>query len=325
MEELSEWLDGVEASSQTDSVESLSSEECRQLADELVVHGLLCDAARRERMHDETRLQGVLAAVDHSESPVASKSRTRSRLAVVSGLAAMAACVLIALAVMRPTTATAAVALERIIESVSQAIDRAYRINVLEEYSERRRPQNLPEERWQTESKEELDGAMLYVGGPHRYVFVRQLKDGRTRVSGCNGIESWAFREDGPVHISHDLARFRGGLPGQQQSIGFTDIRAQLASLREGYEIELHQGEGSEFDRLIAERKSRDVRGPKHVEIEFDSTSGTIYHMLLDGLPRGGGGPKSVSLELVSRTDLGTKFFSHEAHHNTGRQVKVEP
>ncbi|MCA9119242.1 MAG: hypothetical protein H6822_22520 [Planctomycetaceae bacterium] len=324
-DELSEWLDGAGLPPKMDSAVGPSIDDGQRIADELVVHGLLRDAALHDRALEERRIQDALAAIDHDESPANPRSRTRSRVAVVCSVAAMAASVLIAVTLLRPTTATAAVALERIIESVSQSIDRAYRIRVVEEYSEHKRPQDLPEERWLVQSEEELDGSMLYVGGPSRYVFIRKLKDGRTRISGCDGNESWAFREDGPIHVSDDLTRFRGGLPGEQQNLGFTDLYSQLTGLREGYQVALSsEKRGDRLHHLTADRNSREVRGPKHVEIDFDASSGTIHRMFLDGLPRGGGGPKSVEVVLVARDDVDATFYSHTSHHGSGRRVRHE-
>jgi hypothetical protein len=315
---LSDWLDGDEVLSRGD--EDLSpAVDRRHLADELVIHGLLSDAAQRNDIEDEQRITRLLGALDE-----AGASSRKSRLAIVSSLAALAACVLIAVALLRPTTVSAAVALERMIESVSQSVDRAYRLNVREEYANRRRPANLPEERWRVEASEDLDGAHLYVGGVNRYVFVRKLLDGRTRVTGCDGNESWAFREDGPVHVSQDMTRFRGGLPGQRQSLGFTDLYSQLTAFRHGYEIELTSERGEQFGTLVGQRKSSDVRGPKRVEILFDLASGTIHRMVLNGLPRGHGGPKSVEFVLVSEEKVDVDFYSHKSHHDGKRRIKRE-
>ncbi len=108
------------------------------------------------------------------------------------------------------------------------------------------------------ESNEQIDGAKLYVRGADKYVFVRLLKDGRQRVSGCDGEQSWAFREDGPIHVSSDLSRFRGGMPGQKQDIPFINIHSHLAQLRTGYDVELMSDqpessrENTSFDHLVA-------------------------------------------------------------------------
>ena len=244
----------------------------------------------------------------------------------LAGGAGLAACLLVAFFVTRPSTLSAAEALERIIQSATQSVDRAYEIHVLEEYRQRRKPENLTEQQWLAESNENVDGAMLYVGGTDRHVFVRTLTDGRVKKSGCDGTESWAFREDGPIHVSEDLTRFRGKVPGQQQSIAFTDLYSQLTSLRDGYDVELSEptDRGNPNGRLVGHRKSRDVRGPKSIEIHFDRNDGTIHRMVLDGLPRGHGGPKKVELVLVSQESLDDRFYSHAFHHDGERKIKRE-
>ena len=169
----------------------------------------------------------------------------------------------------------------------------------------------------------------MYVRGANQYVLTVLLPTGLKRTSGCDGQQSWAFREDGPVQVSADLSRFRGGLPGQQQDIPFINIHSHLTQLRDGYDVQLsdqgdHASDGSVVSQLIGVRKSRDVRGPKQIQIWFDSRSGTVHKMLLDGLPRGRGGPKSLALELIDESELAPRFFSHKSHHEPGRRVRDE-
>jgi hypothetical protein len=47
--------------------------------------------------------------------------------------------------------------------------------------------------------------------------------------------------------------------------------------------------------------------------------------MVLDGLPKEGGGPRRVELELDSSDPLGPDFFTHQAHHEPGRRIEAEP
>lgn len=326
---LSNWLDDDLAGEPT-SRESTIGEpqiDAKQVATELVVHGLLRDVVQQSDSQDQRRIENVLMAIEAGNLS-AITTRSRSRLAIVGSLVAVAACLLFAVSIFGSSTANATDALERLIDSVSQSIDRAYRLTVLEEYSQSQRPQNQRQEKRNMKFKEELNGAMLYVGGVNRYVFVRTLTDGSKRVSGCDGNESWAFREDSPIHVSQELSRFRGGLPGQQQNLGFTDLFSQLTALRDRYNIELAPISvdvmGARMHRLTGNRKSREVRGPKSVEIDFDSDSGTIHRMFLDGLPRGQGGPKSVEFNLVSQENVSNEFYSHGSHHSSNRRIKVE-
>ena len=335
---LSDWLD---ADQPVQSEHHERFDDVDHTADALVVHGLLRDMSRHDDAVEERRITQLLSQIEqHEESQEDEQGESQNTrrktyqeghglglrsLALAAG-AGLAACLVIAFFVTRPSTLSAAEALERMIASATQSVDRAYEIHVLEEYRQRRKPDNLSEQQWLAESSENVDGAMLYVGGTDRHVFVRTLTDGRVKKSGCDGTESWAFREDGPIHVSDDLTRFRGKIPGQQQSIAFTDLYSQLTSLRDGYDVELSEptDRGNPNGRLVGHRKSREVRGPKSIEIHFDRNDGTIYRMVLDGLPRGHGGPKKVELVLVSQESLDDRFYSHAFHHDGERKIKRE-
>ncbi len=335
---LSDWLDSDQ---RVQSEQHERSGDVEYPADALVVHGILRDMSRHDDAVEQRRITQLLSQIEQHEeirgtSQAESHSNRRStdqaghrlgrRSLALAGGAGLAACLLVAFFVTRPSTLSAAEALERIIESATQSVDRSYEIYVLEEYRQRRKPENLSAQQWLAESNENVDGAMLYVGGTDRHVFVRTLTDGRVKKSGCDGIDSWAFREDGPIHVSEDLTRFRGKVPGQQQSIAFTDLYSQLTSLRDGYDVELSEptDRGNPNGRLVGHRKSREVRGPKSIEIHFDRNDGTIYRMVLDGLPRGHGGPKKVELVLVSQESLDDRFYSHAFHHDGERKIKRE-
>jgi hypothetical protein len=337
-ESLSDWLDVDQPGQRVDHG---SADDAGYVADALVVHGLLRDLSRHDDATDEHRITRLLTQIEQPEemrdnTPGESQSTRRRanqadhrfgrRFLAFAGGAGLAACLLIAFFVMRPSTLSAAEALVRIIQSAAQSVDRAYEIHVLAEYRQRKGPENLSEQQWRAESNENVDGAMLYVGGADRHVFVRTLNDDRQRMSGCDGRKSWAFREDGPIHVSDELTRFRGKIPGQQQSIAFTDLYSQLTSLRDGYDVELSEptDRESQIGRLVGQRKSRDVQGPKSIELHFDRNDGTIHRMILDGLPRGHGGPKSVEFVLVSQEPAEEGFYSHEFHHDGQRQIKRE-
>lgn len=334
---LSNWLDGSEPDS-TDGADPLTEQSCQQAAESLLIHGLLSDLGCRDEARDADRIRSVMRAIETEPltRPVSTRSpalyrKTGRRIVVLTSAMTVAAAVLVMFVVFGPqqNVSAAMASLEKVLDAAMQPFDRTYEIRVVEEYPRDKRPRNLPKEVWQREVKEQIDGAKLYVRGADRYVFVRKLKDGRQRISGCDGEQSWAFREDGPVHVSSDLNRFRGGLPGQQQDIPFINMHLHLTQLQTGYDVELmpeykKAADGTVLSELVGARKSRDVRGPKQIKIWFDADNGTVHQMLLDGLPRGRGGPKCISLELVEQADLGPSFFSHQSHHEPGRRVRDE-
>ncbi len=345
----SDWLDDE----QSDGIDSAHShlpngatEEAREIAaDEMVVHGLLRDRALRDPDQDEQRIRDVMNAIESSGNGQALTVETTGvetagrenanhrRVALASLATALAAAFLLMFTFGRHDQASAAmVSLQKIIEVAQQPVDRSYRLFVVEEYRQDRLPRDLRPNSIRRK-QEDINGAVLHVRGPNEFVFVRRLLDGRQRVSGCNGRESWAFREGGPVHVSSELTRFRGGLPGEQQQLPFINLHTHLHNLTEGYDIVLKQESGSSDGRLLSEligtRKAVEVRGPKWVSIRFDAKTGVVYQMVLNQLPRRSGGPKSVAIELLNPEDLGNAdfgpdFFSHDSHHDPFRQVRYE-
>lgn len=329
---LSNWLDGANESPPSGSDLS-AGEESESVAESLLVHGLLADIGRRNDDQDAERISALMQRIDSESEPKFVDSRKsneprRRRFALLTSALTIAAAVMVIFVVFGPhqSTSAAMASLEKVVEAAAKPSGRTYNVSVVEEYSREKRPRNLSQEAWQRESKKRLDGATLYVRGANQHVMTVMLESGEKRTSGCDGNQSWAFRESGPVHTSTDLNRFRGIVPGGQQDIPFLNIHAHLLQLRTGYDVQLGDkqrelGEQKSLSQLIGVRRSRDVRGPKQVTIWFDHDTGTVHEMLLDGLPRGGGGPKSVQLRLVDQSDLPTDFFSHESHHDSERRV----
>lgn len=75
---------------------------------------------------------------------------------------------------------------------------------------------------------------------------------------------------------------------------------------------------------LRGTRHSAAQGGPREIELWFDPATGQIHRLLLNGLPRGGGGPASLALELASTAALAPDFFHHQAHHEPSRRVEAE-
>jgi hypothetical protein len=333
---LSDWLDDHEPKS-TNTVDEVIAGSNEAAADCLLVHGLLADQGRRDDEQETQRLRSVMERIDaedDAETVIFAKVRRtsgRRRFAILTSALAIAAAVLVMFVVLDPQQkASAAMAsLEKVIAAAAKPVDRTYRVSVIEEYPSGKKPQNLSQQAWEREAEEQIDGATLFVRGANQFVLKLMLRSGIMRASGCDGEVSWAFRENGPVHMSADLGRFRGGVPGWQQNLPFMNMHAQLSQLLSGYEVELTDEvdvatDGTVLSQLVGMRQSRDVRGPKQIEIWFDADSGTVNTMVLDGLPRGRGGPKSVMLELEDQSDLAADFFSHEAHHDPGKRIRYE-
>lgn len=333
---LSDWLDdeGPTSPGTEDAIVEGSSEA---FADSLLVHGLLADIGGRDHEQETLSLRGVMERIDsEGDTETAALARPsgtggRRRFAMLTSALTIAAAALVMFVVFGPQqrVSAAMASLEKVLEAAAKPFDRTYLVHVVEEYPHDKKPNNLSQEAWDRESKKQIDGATLFVRGANQYVLTVMLRSGQNRTSGCDGQVSWAFREDGPVHVSTDLTRFRGGVPGQQQGMPFINIHAHISQLRSGYKVDLTDeqdvaSDGTGLSQLVGIRKSRDVRGPKQIEIWFDAENGTVHKMLLNGLPRGRGGPKSVMLQLEDETNLGPPFFSHDAHHEPEKRIRYE-
>lgn len=337
---LSGWFESGEENS-TNENDLFSPEASETVADSLLIHGFLSDIGERSEDKDAERVSAVMQRIDAEQATTSvslslsngtsDEPRKRRRFATLTSALLVAAAVMLMIFAFGPeqSVSAAMASLEKVVEAASRPMDRTYSVTVAEEYSRDKRPRNLSQEAWERQARKRLNGATLYVRSANEFVMTVLFDAGETRTLGCDGTQSWAFRESGPVHVSNDLDRFRGGLPGWQQDLPFINIHDNLSRLKVGYDVELvSDGEqstrGTVLSKLEFVRKSRDVRGPKVIEISFDEKDGTIYGMQLDGLPRGGGGPKSVTLQLVDANPLPERFFSHQSHHEAGRRVRKE-
>lgn len=235
----------------------------------------------------------------------------KSRVLRWAGWAA-AALVMVFFALV-PSRASAAV--ERMITAMQRG-DRSYTISVTE-----------GDARMTVNNGRTLtyEGAVLHLRGERQFVLVRPIIEDGQRITGSDGTVNWDIIGYGPVKVTSDLTRFRGGLPGEQQDATFLDLAANLSGLKSGYEIALGDvpGEPSQA-RLHAKRKSREVRGPREMDFTFHRDSGVIVALELRGLPRAKGGPEALRLTLTSEATLPADFFTHTSHHEPGRRVQDE-
>ncbi|MCR9295678.1 MAG: hypothetical protein NXI32_23410 [bacterium] len=326
--DLSDWCDSDGGDDGAHVLHQNVGEFPHQIADQLFVHGLLQEQASFDEAHNRKLIERMVAEITGSNTERKLSRRFAGRLLLVSSLA-VAACLLIALGLFQASTAHAATALKRVIDAVSQPTDRTYEISVAEERPKQYRRGKSGERKRGDSSFTDLSGAKLYVRGPNHFVFVRKLGNGETRISGCDGQVCWAFKDQGDVHVSSDLQRFRGGLPGGQQDLPFVNLRQNLEQLQAGYEITLTEletetGSGQPLSALRGVKKSRAISGPKFIDVWFHPDTGVVESMYLDGLARGKGGPRGVLIELEAEQDLGAEFFSHEFHHGPERHVRYE-
>lgn len=195
------------------------------------------------------------------------------------------------------------------------AIDRTYRIRSLDEIPEAPDPKRPP-----------IDGATLWVRAPDNYVLIRSQTDGSRWITGSDGETGWSVPPDGQgaVRVSRDPMRFRGPVPGHQTGIPFANLPADLAQLRNTYDLTLLKVSPEGWKGLLARKRSTWDRGPREVEIRFDSRTGIIHRMTFHGMPKARGGPDSVMVELVGMESLDPVYFRHEFHHAANRRVVWE-
>ena len=229
------------------------------------------------------------------------------------------------------TPASAAmVELERIIATNSQLIDRTYSISVEETAFLPSRREQPPQDHGRP-PKPSIDGALLHVRGPNRFVLRRKVQEGQFFVTGSNGANSWAVKPEGPVRVSADLSRFNRDVPGHEHAMPLSNLHDGLAQLHEAYDVEVMPVESpdegadphAEPSRLLVGVKKRGFRGPKRVEITYGMSTGQIRQIRFVEMRYG---PERLTLRmtLVDQRHMGAAYFDHESHHDPMRVVEFE-
>lgn len=228
----------------------------------------------------------------------------------IGGLTTLAVAVSLLIWWGNPGPVNAAGELNRVIDASSKSTDRTYLIRNLDLLPETVNDRQPP-----------IDGATLHVRQPDQYVLVRRFPEGRTFLTGSDGEQSWSIPPRGAVRVSTNTLRFRGPVPGNQHGVPFVNLRSDLVQMRDAYFFTLANPKANSLRKLMAEKKSKDYRGPNRIELWYDPETVVIQRMVFEGMPQTKGGPNSVSMELVGQEFLGPLFFRHESHH--GKDVKV--
>ncbi len=281
---------------------------------------LRTDAASRAEFAQQMKLHALLTyragAVSVSMSTPQTKRPVWRSTWQWAGWAAAAIFVIgFTLLLVSPNPAAAAVS--QIIAAWEQAMDRTYTISV------------LTGEPWQPIKDGRsvgYEGATLHLRGRSEFVLIRLLNPGGQVITGSDGQTNWDIRGKGPVRVSTDTSRFRGGIPGEYQNLPFLDLSSLFQSLAADYDLTVHEvADDLTLQRLSAQKRNRDKRGLPRMEFLFRKETGKVVKMELHGLPEEKGGPRAVSLTLSSETTFPSDFFSHNAHHEPEREVISEP
>lgn len=232
--------------------------------------------------------------------------------------AVVAACV--AILVFQPVNAIAA--LDRVIVAMNEARDRSYSIEVIDPGSD---AGTIRIDRGRFPPANYLDGASLWLRGPGEFVLSQNLPHGETRIIGGDGTQSWSMRGDGPVRVSPDPDRFDRAIFQPNGEVAFLDLHTQLDQLKRLYRIEWLDRVPRHTWKLRGFRLSHEQGGPREIELWFDPDTGLVQRMILNELPSGNGGPRSIAIILRSTEALAPDFFQHAKHHEPQRTVLQEP
>ena len=283
--------------------------------------------ARVAMLHDQLRNQFSVIQNENSSDDRTNATRLQKwpvkRLAMASAaMIFIAAVMLFQYGIVNSRVSAAVVELNRIMHDTRKPIDRTFLITPGDDLPYRK-------EFAKRNDKPPLNGAVLHVKGPSSYVLVRRFENGDEFVTGSDGIISWAVPPSGAVRVSHNATRFRGASPGQQHNIPFVNLQDNLNDLASAYELTIVSepettGDLKGLKRMEAIRRTSAQGGPKEVSIWYEPNSGQIRRMRMDRLPMARGGPRSITLDLMTSGDLPGDFYSHAYHHAPDRELIEE-
>lgn len=274
-------------------------------------HAMLCREGAAGSLAADRRLYFERLEDDRQGLPWAKKAWLAA--------AAVAATLLIASLLLRPTDAMAA--LERVVQVAQETVTRCYSVRVLEAGP----PEAPATGRGPYPPANHLEGATLWMKGPGEFVLRQGLPNGEIRLFGGDRAGSWTMRGLGPVKVSPDPTRFGRAIFAPSGEVAFLDLRTQLSRLKADYDVEWLDDESTDVRKLRAVRQRQAQGGPKEVELWFDPASGVIDRLILRQLPRNNGGPRSLELVLLSSDPPPDAFFRHESHHEPDRPILLEP
>ncbi len=205
--------------------------------------------------------------------------------------------------------------------------------------------------------KPSLHQAELFVEGADRFVLIRIPDPGQVFITGCDGSISWAIAPQGPVRISKDLSQFSRDIPGHEHSIPLANLKLGFEQIQKAYDVQFlapspneyspddygpddygpdapnsdapdadesgddtHQSDSSGGEAILIATKHRGERGPKRIEIHYDSITGEIQHMRFVDMPYG---PDQITirLSLLDHSSVPDEFFHHTYHQSSDRAV----
>ena len=271
------------------------------------------------KLHDILQSEKEINLHQAKESPTFSKGNIRpvksywTETSLTAGMVGMIGVIIFIYWGFFTSHASATSEIERLVKSSSNLLDRTYKIKALD---------NAPD--LLNDRQPGIDGGILHVQQPDKYVLIRKFPDTRLFITGSDGNNSWSIPPEGPIRISTNTLRFMGPVPGNQHGIPFVDLRSDLTQLQTAYELDFIPNDENELRGIKAIKKSAEHRGPKIVELWYELNTGVIKKMIFSGMPQGKGGPSIVCVELIDNSQLPAGFFKHSFHHLPDRQITEE-
>lgn len=271
------------------------------------------------KLHDLIQTEKTLILHPMHETQIFQKVNIRpeknywTQTSITAGIASMIGIIIFVYWGFFTSHASATSEIERIANSASSLLDRTYKIKALD---------NTPE--ILNDRQPGIDGGILHVQPPDKYVLIRKFPDKRPFITGSDGSNSWSIPPEGAIRISTNELRFIGPVPGNQHGIPFVDLRSDLAQLKTAYELDFLPNDKNGLRGIKANKKSAEHRGPKRVELWYEPKTGVLQKMIFSGMPQGRGGPSNVSAELIDNSKLPEGFFKHNFHHLPDRQIIEE-
>ena len=312
----SSWLDRDDRPPEMDSPDGAGLDQQpaqHYLADVLLVDALLASMSDGAVDEQAARIGRVLDAI-HDSTPALWRP---ARLAYWSSLAALAACLLIAVALSWTQFGQHTMAKELLsaVHKVSlEVTDRVYSIRRVVSTSA-----DLP-----------LPQGRLYLRG--REGFVITWSD---VVLGRNGDEFWLVAPDGHVTLSGNFDWIDAG--STRDEVGLRVVQElslqsrhiplmQLASVAElmghDYDVKWSRGqlEGRRVDLLVGYRQTAASELPETIQLWSDVDSQVIQRAEL-----GWGRDNAIVLELEPAEPIAADWYSYQAHGDAHRSVRRIP
>jgi outer membrane lipoprotein-sorting protein len=302
-----------------------------QLSQTLPLLALPAESIRLARQVEQITLARQAEPKSAAPAPSVRQRSNRSTLALIGVVAATL--VLVTLLLPSRNRSFAGSELQRILHANQNAILH-YRIDV--DQTSRMKKSRSKTNTDARPPKPSLHQAELFVEGSDRFVLIRTPEVGQAFITGCDGAISWAIAPQGAVRVSKDLGQFNRDIPGHEHSIPLANLKLGFEKIQKAYDVQFlapapddstsdssddtYKSESSGGEALLIATKHRGERGPKRIEIHYDSITGEIQQMRFVDMPYG---PDQITirLSLLDHTPVPEDFFHHTYHHSSDRTV----